>query len=228
MAFCQNCGHELSNTASFCSGCGRPTESNQSRGNEVVPAAGRKRQVLKWGGIGCALLVAIAIIAVFIGASTAPPCEDPAEKSYLDTQVGLIAEVEAQITTLDDIVLEGFIQQANQELSQDGAFNDIYFNALIQEQNEEIRQSAEGLRNYPNVPDGMEDIDARIDRLANAIEEHLDNRDKAMTAATTGLSGISEEFSAAAFENQDDMAVLQSQVTNDIAEFCGFGPDSLQ
>ena len=42
--FCENCGHQISDTAKFCSACGHPVGTAPSPGAEAPPAVPAKRE----------------------------------------------------------------------------------------------------------------------------------------------------------------------------------------
>ena len=42
--FCENCGHQISDTAKFCSACGHPVGTAPSPGTVAPPAVPAKRE----------------------------------------------------------------------------------------------------------------------------------------------------------------------------------------
>ena len=52
--FCPNCGSEIGSPRSFCTGCGG---SLPKRGSTAA-------KILKWGGLGCGLLLGLLVLAV--------------------------------------------------------------------------------------------------------------------------------------------------------------------
>ena len=60
--FCENCGHQISDTAKFCFACGHPVGTAPSPGAVAPPAVPAKRESLisSWIGIfvGCTILAA--------------------------------------------------------------------------------------------------------------------------------------------------------------------------
>ena len=86
MAYCVNCGGEISADVSYCQHCGSSLTDTQSRVNPTAQPAKRSggfKTALKWGGIGCGGLIGIFVILIIIGSivGTAGGGENPAERT---------------------------------------------------------------------------------------------------------------------------------------------------
>jgi len=69
MAYCVECGGEISDGAAYCSHCGshlRDTAANNDPSSQSPKEGSRFRKVLKWGGIGCGGIIGFFIILVII------------------------------------------------------------------------------------------------------------------------------------------------------------------
>ena len=86
MAYCTNCGNEISQNASYCQQCGSAqtdAHSTVSSTAQATKKSGGFKKAMKWGGIGCGGLIGIFVILIIIGsvAGTAGDGESPTESA---------------------------------------------------------------------------------------------------------------------------------------------------
>ena len=70
MAYCSECGGEISQGASYCRHCGTSLTNvlaNTDSSPRPTQKGGGFRRIMKWGGIGCGGLIGLIVILIIIG-----------------------------------------------------------------------------------------------------------------------------------------------------------------
>lgn len=149
-----------------------------------------------------------------------PPCFEAGEKQFVAGRVKRVKEANDAINSLDRVVQQAIAQQAD--------WNHSYVQNLLAEKHSDIRSAVDDLRNQPEVPPRLANLNKDIRKLADAMNDYEQASELGEKAYANGDYEESIRHNEDAARARTRMDQRQEEVKNHIRDLCKQLPGPLE